>query len=67
MDIMMPDCFGMTLEIDLTHSFNKSYLRAHPVSGAGVTSCARKAKQWMKSKDAYDTLKVKHHTLISGA
>lgn len=67
MDIMMSDCFSITLEINLTHSFNRYLLRAHPVPGTRDTSWIRKTNQLMKATDAYNTLKVKYRTFISGA
>lgn len=57
----------MILETNLTHSFNKYILRAHPVPGPRDTSCTRKTKQSMEASDAYDILKVKYHILLSGS
>lgn len=50
---MMSACFGKTLETNLTHSFNKYLLKAHPVPETWDTTCTRKAKQLMEARDAY--------------
>ena len=67
MDIMMSDYFSMTLETNLTHSFNKYLLKAHPVPGTWDTTCTRKKQQLTEGRDAYNTSKVKHCTLVSGS
>lgn len=63
----MYDCFSLALQTDLTHSFSKYLLRAHPVLGTRDVSCSRKTKQLMEARHAYTPLRVKYHTLVSGS
>ena len=67
MDVMISDCFCMILETSLSHSFKKYLLRAHPVPATKDTSCIRETKQLIEAKDAYNSLKVKYHTPVSGS
>lgn len=56
--MMIPNCFHMTSERSLTHSFNKCLLTAQPVPVTRDTNCTREAKQLTETIDAYNPLKV---------
>lgn len=63
---MVSDCFHVTLETNLTHSFNKHLLSARPEPATRDANCTREAEQVMETRNGYNPLKVKYHTVVSG-